>query len=192
VVSCNAFFAQFGTNSVGADMLYDTATRLGISVAQPDTPEKLRQFLPQASYGQGQVVASPFQMARVAATIANGGKALEGRWIIDETNQRVRAPQPLLSVSLADQLGGYMRGVVTSGTGRVLNDSQVAIAGKTGTAELAKAPSHAWFIGFAPYGKNATKQIAFAVLVENGQYGGTAAAPIAGKIVAAAKELGLL
>jgi penicillin-binding protein A len=81
---------------------------------------------------------------------------------------------------------------VTSGTGRVLNTSPVAIAGKTGTAELAKAPSHAWFIGFAPYGVKGAKQIAFAVLVENGQYGGTAAAPIAGEIVAAARELGIL
>ena len=66
------------------------------------------------------------------------------------------------------------------------------IAGKTGTAELANAPSHAWFIGFAPYGAKGGKKIAFAVLVENGQYGGTAAAPIAGEIVAAAHQLGII
>jgi peptidoglycan glycosyltransferase len=85
-----------------------------------------------------------------------------------------------------------MRSVVTSGTGRVLSGSAIPIAGKTGTAELAKAPSHAWFIGFAPYGSMNGKRIAFAVLVENGQYGGTAAAPIAGDIVAAARQLGIL
>ncbi|MGA8028022.1 MAG: penicillin-binding transpeptidase domain-containing protein, partial [Bryobacteraceae bacterium] len=192
IVSCNAYFAQLGANSVGAAMLFDTAAKLGISVAQPNTAKKLQEFLPQASYGQGQVVASPFQMARVAATIANGGNAPEGRWIVDETNPRVHPPQPLLSASLANQIAGYMRGVVTSGTGRVLNTSSIAIAGKTGTAELAKAPSHAWFIGFAPYGGTAGKQIAFAVLVENGQYGGTAAAPIAGEIVAAARQLGII
>ena len=191
-VSCNAYFAQLGTNNVGAGMLYDTASRLGISVAQPNTPARLQQFLPQASYGQGQVVASPFQMARVAATVANSGNAPEGRWISDETNTRVRPPEPILSASLADQIAGYMRGVVTSGTARALNSSAIAIAGKTGTAELAKAQSHAWFIGFAPYGAKNKKQIAFAVLVENGQYGGTAAAPIAGDIVAAAHELGLI
>jgi cell division protein FtsI/penicillin-binding protein 2 len=131
-------------------------------------------------------------MARVAATIANGGDAPEGRWLIDETNPRIRPPQPILSASLANQIAGYMRGVVTSGTGRVLAASPISIAGKTGTAELAKAPSHAWFIGFAPYGATKEKQIAFAVLVENGQYGGTAAAPIAGEIVAAARELGII
>jgi cell division protein FtsW (lipid II flippase)/cell division protein FtsI/penicillin-binding protein 2 len=192
IVSCNAYFAQLGAHSVGSAMLYDTASKLGISVARPNTPQKLQQYLAQASYGQGQVVASPFQMARVAATIANEGNAPEGRWIMDETNLRVRAPQPLLPPLLANQIAGYMRGVVTSGTGRVLHASSVAIAGKTGTAELAKAPSHAWFIGFAPYGVKGAKQIAFAVLVENGQYGGTAAAPIAGEIVAAARELGII
>jgi cell division protein FtsI/penicillin-binding protein 2 len=192
IVSCNAFFAQLGANSVGADALFETATKLGISVAHPNTAAKLHEFLPQASYGQGQVVASPFQMARVAATIANGGSAPQGRWIVDETNQRVQPPEVLLPPELANQLAGYMRGVVTSGTGRVLSGSPVPIAGKTGTAELAKDPSHAWFIGFAPYGGKSPKKIAFAVLVENGQYGGTAAAPIAGEIVAAAHQLGLI
>lgn len=192
VVSCNAYFAQLGAYSVGSQMLYDTASKLGISVAQPNTLKKLQQFLPQASYGQGQVVASPFQMARVAATIANGGSAPEGRWVIDETNSRVHAAQPLLSPSLASQVAEYMRGVVTSGTARVLNTSPIPIAGKTGTAELANAPSHAWFIGFAPYKAKNGKQIAFAVLVENGRYGGAAAAPIAGEVVAAARELGIL
>jgi cell division protein FtsI/penicillin-binding protein 2 len=192
VVSCNAFFAQLGADSVGAKMLFDTASKLGINVASPNTAAKLQQYLPQASYGQGQVVASPFQMARVAATIANGGGAPEGRWIIDETNTRVRPPEALLSAELANQVGSYMRGVVTSGTGRTLNGSSIAIAGKTGTAELAKAQSHAWFIGFAPYGEAGGKQIAFSVLVENGQYGGTAAAPIAGDLVTAAHQLGII
>jgi cell division protein FtsI/penicillin-binding protein 2 len=131
-------------------------------------------------------------MTRVAATIANGGSAPQGRWVIDETNPRVRAPQPILNRELAVEIAGFMRSVVTSGTGRVLSSSRIPIAGKTGTAELAKQPSHAWFIGFAPYGLSSGKQIAFAVLVENGQYGGTAAAPIAGEIVAAARELGII
>ena len=89
-----------------------------------------------------------------------------------------------------------MRGVVTSGTGRRLSAIRPDIAGKTGTAELATAPSHAWFIGFAPYTDTpqagTDHRITFAVLAENGHYGGTAAAPIAGDLVLAAKELGLI
>jgi cell division protein FtsI/penicillin-binding protein 2 len=80
--------------------------------------------------------------------------------------------------------------VVTQGTGRRAAAS-VPMAGKTGTAELADAPSHAWFIGFAPYGAGA-KKISFSVLVENGVYGGTAAAPAAADIVNLAAKLGLI
>jgi peptidoglycan glycosyltransferase len=83
-----------------------------------------------------------------------------------------------------------MREVVTEGTGRRAAGA-IPIAGKTGTAELADAPSHAWFIGFAPYG-GAGRKIAFSVLVENGVYGGTAAAPAAAEIVDAAAKLGLI
>ena len=59
-----------------------------------------------------------------------------------------------------------MRDVVLTGTGRALSGHPIAIAGKTGTAEISGAPSHAWFIGFAPYGP-ATRRVAVAVLIEN-------------------------
>jgi cell division protein FtsI/penicillin-binding protein 2/cell division protein FtsW (lipid II flippase) len=190
-VSCNAYFAQLGAYKVGAKSLFDTAGLFGISTASPNTAEKLREALPQASYGQGQVVVSPFQMARVAASVANGGKILQGRWVIDDSNSRLKDPVLALPPAEAQRLAGFMRGVITGGTGRSLEKSAVPIAGKTGTAELASAPSHAWFIGYAPYNAPG-KRIAFAVLVENGQYGGTAAAPIAGSLVAAAKELGII
>ncbi len=189
-VSCNAYFAQLGTYNVGAEPLFDTANLLGILAASPNTAAQLRKSLPQSSYGQGQVVASPFQLARVAATVANGGAMPQGRWIADETNSRVAPPQPVLPADQAQLLAKFMREVVTSGTGTRAAAS-VPVAGKTGTAELADAPSHAWFIGFAPYGSPARK-IAFSVLVENGVYGGTAAAPAAAEIVNAAVKLGLI
>ena len=96
VLSCNAYFAQLGAYDVGAEPLLETAGLLGISVAAPATAAQLRKSLPQSSYGQGQVVASPFQMARVAATVATGGAMPQGRWITDETNPRTAPPQPVL------------------------------------------------------------------------------------------------
>jgi len=176
---------------VGAEALWNTANLLGIAAASPNTARQLRKSLPQSSYGQGQVVASPFQMARVAATVANGGLMPYGRWITDETNARDRAPQPVLSPELDATLGRCMREVVTSGTGRRAGASSLPIAGKTGTAELADAPSHAWFIGYAPFGA-AQRRIAFAILVENGQYGGIYAAPAAAELVNAAARFGLI
>jgi peptidoglycan glycosyltransferase len=83
-----------------------------------------------------------------------------------------------------------MRETVTSGTGRTLAANRTPIAGKTGTAEVDHGRAHSWFAGFAPFG--GTRQVAFAVIVENAGYGARAAAPIAGEIVNAARELGLL
>jgi len=191
VVSCNAYFAQLGTYDVGAKALLDTANLLGIDVASPNTEAQLKKSLPQSSYGQGQVVVSPFNMARVAATVANGGAIPQGRWITDETNARTVPPQMVLGADAAQTLGKFMREVVTGGTGRRAAAASVPMAGKTGTAELADAPSHAWFIGFAPYG-GSSRKIALSVLVENGVYGGTAAAPAAAEIVTAAAKLGLI
>jgi cell division protein FtsW (lipid II flippase) len=190
-VSCNAYFAQLAALRIGPGPLLETAKLLGISVAAPATERNLRKSLPDAGYGQGQVVASPLQMARVAATVASGGSAPLGRWILGETNPRVQEPQPVIPPAAAATLAAYMRRVVTSGTGRTVAGAGVPIAGKTGTAEIAKGASHAWFAGFAPYGPGRPR-LAFAVLIENGQYGGRAAAPLAAKVVNAARELGLL
>ena len=191
IVSCNAYFAQLGTYDVGAKPLFETANLLSIAVASPNTPEQLRKSLPQSSYGQGQVVASPLQMARVAATIANGGIMPDAHWILDKTSAPVTERPPVLSPEGAATIARFMREVVTSGTGRRAASAVVPIAGKTGTAELADAPSHAWFVGFAPAGK-VTKRVAFSILIENGQYGGTYPAAAAAEIVGAARELGLI
>jgi cell division protein FtsI/penicillin-binding protein 2 len=73
----------------------------------------------------------------------------------------------------------------------VLRNHPGRIAGKTGTAQLDGQPSHAWFVGFAPFGP-AARRIAFAVVIENAGYGGGSAAPAAGEIVDAASRAGLL
>ncbi|MEA2602032.1 MAG: hypothetical protein QOF89_3024 [Acidobacteriota bacterium] len=194
VVSCNAFFAQLGTYEVGPEALLETAKALGISVARPNTPAQLKDALPQASYGQGQVVATPFQMARVAATVADGGTMPEGRWVQDESNTRRAEPVPILSSELARSLAGSLRRVVTEGTAaRFLGGIEPAIAGKTGTAEVKDKGSHSWFIGFAPYNATSSgRKIAFGVIIEHGGYGGRLAAPAAGEIVKTAAELGIL
>jgi cell division protein FtsI/penicillin-binding protein 2 len=53
-------------------------------------------------------------------------------------------------------------------------------------------PSHAWFAGFAPFSAPPIRRIAFAVVVEGGGYGATTAAPIAGRIVEAARKLSVI
>ena len=189
--SCNAYFAQLAMR-VGAASLHDTAALFEIALAQPDTVPRLRANLPQAAYGQGEVRTTPFKMARVVAAIANGGQMPYGRWVSDAGDRRDRDAVSVMSPAVAEQIASYMRGVVLRGTARTLAGVSPALAGKTGTAEVDGAASHAWFAGFAPYGPTKGRRIAFAVLVENGGYGGRAAAPLAAEIVHAARELGLL
>ena len=80
-VSCNAYFAQLGV-AVGPRALRDTAAQFGIVTSSPDTVERLRGQLPWASYGQAEVLASPFTMARVAATFANDGVGAGWRRVV--------------------------------------------------------------------------------------------------------------
>ena len=188
-VSCNAYFAQLGVHDVGSQALAETAAQCGSSTGDP---AQLRKDLPFASYGQGAVLVSPFQMARVAAAIAAGGKMPEDRWIADESNPRSDPPVDVLPAAEAQFLAEAMRRVVLEGTARhVMAGTPVSIAGKTGTAQLDQGMPHAWFTGFAPYGGDAPR-LAFAVLVEHGGYGGRVAAPIAREVMEAARDLGLL
>jgi cell division protein FtsI/penicillin-binding protein 2/cell division protein FtsW (lipid II flippase) len=189
-VSCNAYFAQLGVNDVGSKALSETAEQLGIS---PGDPVELRRALPFAAYGQGPVLITPFKMARVAATIAAGGRMPQGRWIADSSNTRTDTAVDIVPPQHAAFIAASMRRVVTEGTARrVMAGAPAAIAGKTGTAQLDAGEPHAWFTGFAPYGEGAQKEIAFAVLVEHGGYGGRVAAPIARKVVEAACSLGII
>jgi peptidoglycan glycosyltransferase len=187
VVSCNAYFAQLAVR-MGPQALLDTTRSLNVALARGNAAPRIRDTLPQIGYGQGEIVVTPLKMAQIAAAIASGGRVPDVR--LDTDAPAARTPTDLVPPSAARLLASYMRDVVVAGTGRALVRVAVPIAGKTGTAEIAGAASHAWFVGFAPYGAS-PRHIAFAVLIENAGYGGTAAAPAAGEIVAAASALGL-
>ena len=188
VVSCNAYFAHLAQR-IGAKALAETASAAQIAAAPPPVEASLRRTLPFAGYGQGDVVASPLRMARAVGALAIDGQLRDVRVAREST----AAPSPVrwIDVDGAAQLRRDMRQVVTSGTGRVLAAHAVPIAGKTGTAEVDRARSHSWFVGFAPY-SDTPARIAFAVIVENAGYGGRVAAPLAGEIVSAAETRGLL
>ena len=152
----------------------------------------LRHDLPFAAYGQGQIVISPFKMARVAATVAAAGRMPQGRWVTGAGNHREDGPREVLAAEQAGIVAAAMRMVVTGGTGRgAMQGEAIPVAGKTGTAQVGEGDPHSWFAGFAPYGAT-PRRIAFAVVVEHGGYGAKAAAPIARKLVDAAQELGII
>ncbi len=142
-------------------------------------------YLVSLGIGQGEVNTTPLQMAAYTATIANGGTYFRPhvvRAIIDRTAGGAKE-QPIESERLPISPGvwsiiqqGMYRVVNGGGTGSSARLSGIALAGKTGTAQNPHGRDHAWFVGYAPY---RDPRIAVAVIVENGGYGGAAAAPVA-------------
>ncbi|PKK39750.1 Cell division protein FtsI/penicillin-binding protein [Clostridiaceae bacterium JG1575] len=149
-----------------------------------------------SAIGQGGVAATPLQMALVAATIANQGKMPEP-WIIagiKDKDGKVLSPRPqpklqeVLTQSVAQKVGAYMRGNVEAGAPGYARVMDWSAAGKTGTAEVETEKGkrvHAWFTGFAPYDN---PDIAIAVCMEDladvkENTGAQQAIPVAQKIL---------
>jgi peptidoglycan glycosyltransferase len=185
-VSCNAYFAQLAVR-LGPRALVEVAEPAGVSLAKDNAERRIRDTPPQIGYGQGDVLVSPAGLARIVGAIATDGRLKDLR--MDASLSSPAAD--FLPAGIARTIGGFMRDVVLEGTGRSLRENPTPIAGKTGTAEITGAPSHSWFVGFAPYGP-AERKIAVAVILENAGYGGAGAAPAAGEIVEAARAIGLV
>jgi penicillin-binding protein A len=138
--------------------------------------------------GQGDLLATPMQMATVAQTIANGGMRLKPHLtaeVIDPDGRTIdeigaEEAERVVSKDTASTLTAMMKNVVREGTGTAAALEGVEVAGKTGTAELniAQRINQPWFIGF-------TDEVAVAVTLERivGGTGGTDAAPIAKRVL---------
>lgn len=177
--SCNTAFASETVRRVSKQQLVKTARDLGFDAPiTPGVPAQRGRFpLPRddaefaaASFGQGRVLASPLNMAAVAAA------AKSGSWRSPQfvANGGARQTVRRLDPGVVSGLQTMMSAVVTNGTAKAAR-LPAGTAGKTGTAEYgtgAKPPTHAWFIGYRG-------DLAFAVIVEGGGTGGDVAAPLA-------------
>jgi penicillin-binding protein 2 len=176
----------------GDGLIPDPEWRKEINKTRPDLARWFPGNTLNMSIGQGDVLATPLQMALVASAVANGGtlwkphlmKAIRNssgkivsRYKVQGKSVGI-APEYLRDVRLG------MRQVVTSGTGRAITLPQVSIAGKTGSAEDDNhGLPHAWWVCFAPY---ENPRIAIAVIVENSGHGSENAVPIAKQMLEAA------
>jgi penicillin-binding protein 2 len=229
--SCNIFFYEHGIEIGGADLLgmarefhFGAATgvplgayvyndesrryRLRETEARGSLPaeRKLRHKgeIANMSIGQGDVRATPLQMAYVVAALANGGTLWAPRLVDrfesqDESlprSQRIERlePQVRARIHVSTQNLALVREAMLhvvedeDGTGRKAHVPGVRIAGKTGTAQHKKrdpatgetiSGHHVWFVAFAPF---EAPRYALAIMVEEGDSGGTTCAPIAGAI----------
>lgn len=208
--SCNAVFAPLGP-AVGNDKLVETAEAFGFN--SPVTlyaPEIVSEVDPEEStipteigeeidlgvsaIGQGEVLATPLEMASVAQTVANDGVRLPTSIVANKKLRPDAEPVRVMSEKTAEELTELMIGVVVEGTGTAGAIPEAQVAGKTGTAELGPKPGEedsdnpvqikdAWFTAFAPAEK---PRLAVGVLlIEAEAAGGEVAAPIASEVLSA-------
>ncbi len=208
--SCNAYFCWGLKNFIDkkGTRAYDQLTKwkdylVSMGYGYPlgiDLPSERRGFIPNSKYysdsfrganwsansiisiaiGQGEVLATPLQIANLCATIANRGyfytphvvKSISDT-IIDSSYKTKHAPKILRKYYEAVAEG--MRMAVLGGTCRGANLPGIEVCGKTGTAQNPHGKDHSAFMGFAPYHN---PKIAVAVYVENAGFGATYGVPI--------------
>lgn len=197
--SCNTSFALLA-NELGEDELSATAEEFGfgqdLSIPMSVTPSTMGSDLNSAQLastgiGQYDTRVTPMQMAMVAAGAANDGVVMQPQLVQEvRTNDlsTITALSPReqgqpMSASNAALLRQMMVGVVEDGTGTAAAIDGVEVGGKTGTAEWGEdRAAHSWFVGYADAGD---QQVAVAVVVEEGGYGSTTAAPVAQDVMEA-------
>jgi peptidoglycan glycosyltransferase len=209
--SVNTWFAQVGER-VGEDTLFEYMDKFGFNTKPAiDIPsEELTTSgivelasgdvltpsdpidIARVAIGQERLLATPLQMAEVAAAVANRGTLMKPQiWsrVIDPDGRVIDSLDPSefsqpISEETAAELTTAMEGVVSRGTGTNAAIPGVPVAGKTGTAETpgnascggGSAENQAWFMGFAPADE---PKIAIAASVEcTEQFGNDVAAPI--------------
>jgi penicillin-binding protein 2 len=154
------------------------------------------------SIGQGYNLATPLQVARMAATLANGGTLYQPQLV-----EKVETPsgevlqrfQPIVRGHLHADPGNLaavrkaLLAVVKNGTGQRAYLHDVEVAGKTGTSqvvslekeragkEVRRFRNHAWFVAYAPADD---PQVVVSIIVEHGGQGGEVAAPLARRFLA--------
>ncbi len=234
VESCDVYFYTVG-KKLGIDRIAKWARRFGLGQPSGLNLEKeatglvastewkkarFRQSWHEGetmsvAIGQGYNLATPIQLAQVAAAIASGGDIYEPHLV-----EKVESPsgeilyqsQPVVKYHLGASQANIalvqegLEGVVSEekGTAKVVQLPNIRVAGKTGTAQVVAAErlekektdskqvllghkyeNHAWFVGYAPADN---PQVAVAVLVEHGGHGGSEAGPLARRIIAAGLE----
>jgi peptidoglycan glycosyltransferase len=208
--SVNTWFGQLG-QKLGQDKLFTTMEKFGFGSIPPlDLPEEemlpsgvvgenneiLRRKDPvdlaRVAIGQERLLATPLQIAMVAAAVANHGMLMKPQiWkrVVNVDGSVTKTMKPSvysepISAKTAEELTTAMEGVVSEGTGTNAAISGVPVAGKTGTAETpgneacggGAEENQAWFMGFAPADH---PKIAIAASVEcTEQFGNDVAAPI--------------
>lgn len=173
--SCNVFFYRTGL-VLGAQAIHDWAVKFGLSRPIPfELPYEANGFVPSPlwkkihkfknwfdgdtanfSIGQGDLLVTPLQMARVMAVFANRGYLVTPyvtRAIAEKEVYQKKITHFPIKPETIDYIRKGLRNAVVDygGTAHVLSGLSISVAGKTGTAQTPRGQSHAWFLGFFPF-----------------------------------------
>ncbi len=212
--SCNVYFFEH-VGRIGGERLVDWAALFGFgtatgvqlpdeAVGQLPSREMLRERAQtqMLSVGQGAFTATPLQVARLYAVIANGGYLVTPKLTRERVVSAHEALRPPRQPSESLRIPGLREealAAVREGLRRVVDDPAgtafatmhtpgLAIAGKTGTAETGgRQDDHAWFAGYVPADK---PRYAFVVVLEHAGHGGEVAGPLARSLIERMQELG--
>ncbi|MBA4406431.1 penicillin-binding protein 2 [bacterium] len=214
--SCNTFYYSL-VNKLGIELWSKYSKKFGFGTkSRIDIPEESAGIVPSTEYynrvygkngwtkgfvislgiGQGELNVTPLQLAQYAALFANSGKSARPHFLksyVDtKTNARYDVKPQNYDIGISKKSFDIVRKamyLVVNGAGTATNIRlpDIAIAGKTGTAQNPHGKEHSIFVGFAPYDN---PKIAVAVIVENAGFGSTAAAPIARDIIKAYLQKG--
>jgi len=195
--SCDFYFYQVGMK-LGIERLLKWTKKLGVgaptgidlpgeSAGNAAGPEWKRARFKENWYqgdtvnysiGQGFLLLTPLQIARVYAALANGG------YLVTPHLAPANGKEPVDLKITREKLSVIQKGldyVVSRGTGSRAGLFGVSVAGKTGTAQNSHGLDHAVFAGYAPSG--APQYVAVA-MVEAGAHGSRVASPMVGQILA--------
>jgi len=202
--SCNVYFYTLG-KELGIDRFNKYMQKFGLGEKTGiDLPAEITGTIPSAqwkvrevkeiwfpgdtinlSIGQGYLLLTPLQVHNLITTIATEGEIYKlhlVKRIISADGSTVEEikPEVYKSVDISSDtfkiIKEGLRQTILKGTGWRASIKELALAGKTGTAQNSQGETHAWFIGFAPY---ENPEVCITVFLENGGEGGAAAAPIA-------------
>ena len=214
--SCNVYFYHVGVK-LEIDRIARYATLLGLGRPSGiDLPNEMGGLIPSTEWkrrtqkavwypgetvsvaiGQGQVLVTPMQMARLAAVIANGGRLVKPHLLksvrgLPDASPQIERVDLGLKPWVLEAVRAGMIAVVDEGTGRRTKLAGITIGGKTGSSQVVtharlerdknvhELQPHGWFMCFAPAEK---PTIAMAVLVEHGRSGSESAVPVAARIL---------
>ncbi|MHC4182345.1 MAG: penicillin-binding transpeptidase domain-containing protein [Planctomycetota bacterium] len=202
--SCNVFFFETA-KKLGGPLLKKWAGKLGIgSVTGIELPYEKKGNIPKIratyetlnmSIGQGALLVTPLQIAKVMATVANGGWQIKPHLlqkITDHENNVLlnNDSKPTEKVNIStknlDIIKRALQKVVEAGTARRTGLKEFHAAGKTGTAQTIRDDrNHAWFAGFVPF---ENPKYCFAAVIEHTPgHGSTKAGPVILKLVSELK-----